>query len=149
MIDTINTIDRINCINQYKDNQYDQFTLKTSPTQLQQCCSLFRCDWLVKVRSIVVLHLVLSCWHTHLCFLFCFCLPLNPTVETTSEVILLSQGGIYYFNVSHGQLFLPGFLLLTEPSSCVSGDINHNKEYLTIMSSITQDDDHKSSDVLL
>ena len=62
---------------------------------------------------------------------------------------LLSKIGIYYCFVYHGQLFLPGFLLLTEPSSCVPGAINCNKEDLTIMSSLTQDDDHQSSDVLL
>ena len=46
-------------------------------------------------------------------------------------------------------MFLPGFLLLTEPSSCVLGDIKCNKEDLTIMSSITQYDDDKISDVIL
>ena len=54
-----------------------------------------------------------------------------------------------YCCVSHGQLFLPGFLPLTEPFSCVPGAINCNKEDLTIMSSVTQDDDHQSSDVFL
>ena len=54
-IDMINKIYRINCINQYEDNQYDQYdllTLQTSPTQLQQCCFLFRFSWLNKVSSI-------------------------------------------------------------------------------------------------
>ena len=62
---------------------------------------------------------------------------------------LLSKIGIYYCFVYHGQLFLPGFLLITEPSSCVTGAINRNKEDLKIMSSTTQDDNHHSSDVIL
>ena len=45
-----------------------------------------------------------------------------------------------YCCVYHGQLFLPGFLLLTETSSCVPGASNCNKEDMTIMSSVTQDD---------
>ena len=67
----------------------------------------------------------------------------------TAEVILLSQIGMDYCCVYHGQLFLPEFLLLTEPSSFVPGNINCNKEDMKIMSSITQDADHQSSDVLL
>ena len=54
-----------------------------------------------------------------------------------------------YCCVSHGQLFLPGFLLLIEPYYCVTGAINYNKEDLKIMSSLTQDDDHQRSDVIL
>ena len=57
-IDTINTIGIIDCINQYKDNQYDlsdRLTLQTSLTQLYHCCFLFRFAWLIKVRIIVVL----------------------------------------------------------------------------------------------
>ena len=54
-----------------------------------------------------------------------------------------------YCCVYHVQLFLPGFILLTEPSSCVKGAINCNKEDLEIMSSLTQYDDHQSRDVLL
>ena len=46
-------------------------------------------------------------------------------------------------------MFFPGFLLLTETSYCVTVDINCNKEDLTIMSSVTQYDDHQSSDVIL
>ena len=46
-------------------------------------------------------------------------------------------------------MFLLGFLLLTEPSSCVPGYIYCNKEDLTIMSCLTQYDGHQSSDVLL
>ena len=89
------------------------------------------------------------CWYAHLCFIFCFCLPLNLTVVPTSEMRLLSQIGMDYCCVYHGQLFLPGFILLTEPYSCVPGDINCNKEDMTIMSSVTQYDDNQSSDVLL
>ena len=54
-----------------------------------------------------------------------------------------------YCCVYHGQLFLPGFILLIEPYSCVPGAINCNKANLKIMPSSTQDDDHQSSDVLL
>ena len=54
---------------------------------------------------------VSSCWYSHFWFIFCFCLPLNPTVIPTSEVILLSQRDLDYCCVYHGQLFLPGFLL--------------------------------------
>ena len=39
--------------------------------------------------------------------------------------------------------------LLTEPYYCVTGAINFNKEDLTIMSGVTQDDDHQRSDVIL
>ena len=68
---------------------------------------------------------------------------------TTVEVILLSQQGMDYCFVYHGQLSLSGFLLLTEPSSCVPGYINCNKEDMKIMLSPTQDGDHQNSDVLL
>ena len=61
----------------------------------------------------------------------------------------MSQQGMGYYCVYHGQLFLNGFLLLTEPSYFVPVAINYNKEDLEIMSSLTQDDDHKSSDFLL
>ena len=57
-IDTINKHERIDCINQYKDNQYDrydQLTLQTSPTQCHHYCSPFRFSWLIKIRIIVVL----------------------------------------------------------------------------------------------
>ena len=92
---------------------------------------------------------VSSCWYAQLCFIFCFYLPLNPTVVPTAEVRLLSQRGMDYCCVYQVQVFLPGFILLTESSSCVSGAINCNKEDLTIVSSITQDDDHQISDVIL
>ena len=46
-------------------------------------------------------------------------------------------------------MFLPVFLLLKEYYSCVTGTINCNKEDMEIMSSVTQDDDHQTSDVLL
>ena len=49
----------------------------------------------------------------------------------------------------HDELFLSGFLLLIESSSFVPRAINCNKEDLTTMLSLTQDDDHQSSDVLL
>ena len=61
---------------------------------------------------------------------------------------MLPQQGMAYCRVYHRKLFLPGFLLPKEPSSCVTGDINYNKEDLKIMSSLTQNDDHQSSDVL-
>ena len=67
----------------------------------------------------------------------------------TAEVGVLYQLGMDYCCVYHGQLSLPEFLLLTETSLCVPGDINCNKEDMTIMSSVTQDDDDQSSDVLL
>ena len=51
--------------------------------------------------------------------------------------------------VSHGQPFIPGFILLIEPSYCVTGSINCEKEDLTTMSSITKDDDHQISAVIL
>ena len=63
-IDTINTIDIINFINQHKDNRYnwyDQLTLQTSPKQLHHCCFVFRFALLIKVRSGVVLQPVSSC----------------------------------------------------------------------------------------
>ena len=92
---------------------------------------------------------MLSCWYAHICFIFCFCLPINPTVSHTAEVRLLSQPGMDYCCVYHGHNFLPGFILLTEPCSCVPGSINCNKEDMAIMSSVTQDDDNQSSDVIL
>ena len=99
-IDTTDTINRIDCINQYEDNWYNlsyRLTLHTSPTQLHQCCFLFRFYLLVKVRRIVVLHSVSYCWYAHLCFIFCLYLPLNTTVVPTSEVRLISQRGMDYF----------------------------------------------------
>ena len=96
-----------------------------------------------------MLYPVSYCWYAHRCFIFCFYLKLNPKVVPTAEVRLISQQGMYYCCVYHSQLFLRGFLLLTEPSSCVPGDINCNKEDLTIVSSVTQYDDHQSSDFLL
>ena len=139
-VDAINMINIIDYINQYTDNLYnqsDQLTLHTSSTQLQHCCSLFRFAWLIKVRSIIMLHPVSSCWYAHLCLIFCFCLPLNPTVVPTAEVIMLSQQRMDHCCVYYGQMFIPGFLLLTEPSSCVPVAINCNKEDLSIMSSLT------------
>ena len=62
---------------------------------------------------------------------------------------MLSQKLMDYCYALHSEMFLPGFILLTEPSSSVTGDINFNNEDLTIMSSLTQDDDHRSSDGLL
>ena len=56
---------------------------------------------------------------------------------------------MYYCCVYHGELFIPGFTLLPKSYSCVPGAINCNKEDIKIMSSLTQDDDHQSSDVLL
>ena len=110
---------------------------------------LFRFIWLIKVRSIVVLQssviLLVRSPLLHLCF----CFLLNPTVAPTAEVRLLSQKGMGYCCVYQGQLFLPGFFLLTEPYYCVPWAIKYNKEDLKIMSSVTQDDDHQSSDVLL
>ena len=96
-----------------------------------------------------MLHPVSYCWYAHICFLFCFYFPLNPTVAPTAEVILISQKVMAYCCVYCGQLFLPGFLLLTEPTFSVPGVINCNKEDLTIMSSLTQYDYHQSSNVLL
>ena len=92
-IDTINTIIIIDCINQYEYNWYDwsdQLTLQTSPTQLHHCCLLFRFAWLIKVISIVVLHLVSSCWYAYLWFMFFFFFPLNNTVVPTAGVRLIS-----------------------------------------------------------
>ena len=151
-IDTINTFDRIDCINEYEDNRYnqsDQLTLQTLPTQWRHCCFIFWFAWLIKVSSIFCYNPVSSFWYGHLCFIFCLWLPLNPTVVPTAEVRLISQQGMGYWCVYHGHMFLPVFILLTEPSSCVSGAINCNKEDLTIMPSVTQDDDHQISDVLL
>ena len=67
----------------------------------------------------------------------------------TADVRLLSQQGVDYCFVYHGHLFLPGFFLLAEPYYCGLGASNYNKEYLTIMSSVTQDNDHQIIDVLL
>ena len=67
----------------------------------------------------------------------------------TEEARYLSQQGTAYCCIYHGQLLLPGFLLLQEPSSYVTGAINFNKKNLTIMSSLIQVDDNQSSDVLL
>ena len=94
-------------------------------------------------------HPVSSCWYAHLCFLFWFCFSLNPTLVPKSEVRLFSQLGMDYCCVYHSHLFIPSFLLPTEPSYCSTGDINWNKEDLKIMSSLTQDDDHQISYVLL
>ena len=46
-------------------------------------------------------------------------------------------------------MFIPIFILLTEPSYFVPGAINCNKEDLKIISSLTQYDGHQSSDFLL
>ena len=46
-------------------------------------------------------------------------------------------------------MFLPGFLLLTQPSSYVPVEIKCNKEDLKIVSSLNQDDDNQISDILL
>ena len=89
------------------------------------------------------------CLYAHLCFIFSLCFPINTTVVPTADVILLSEQGMDYCCVYLGQLFLPGFILLTETSSCVPGAINWNKLGLTIMSSLTQYDDNQISDVLL
>ena len=123
-------------------------TLQTSPTQLQHRCFIFWFAWLIKVRSIVVLHPLLS-WYSHLCFLFYLYFPLNPTMVPTSEVILIPQKRMTYCFICHGQLFFTGFHLQTEPYSCVTIAINWNKEDLSIMSSLNQDHHHQSSDVLL
>ena len=150
--DTINTIERIYWINQYEDNKYDRsdkFTRQTPPTQLYHRCLFFRFSWLIKLRSIVVLHLVSYCWYEHPWFIFCLCLPINPTVVPTVQVRLLSLWGMDYCCVYHGQLFLPIFLLLTEPYYSVTGAIKFNKEDLTIISSLNQYDDHQISDVIL
>ena len=64
----------------------------------------------------------------------------GETAIPTSNVLLLC--------ISRSDFF-PSFLLLPESFSCVPGAINCNKDYLTIMSNSTQDDDHQSSDVLL
>ena len=96
-----------------------------------------------------MLHSVSSCWYSQLCFIFCFCLPLNHTVVPIEDVRLIFQRGMDYCCVYHGHMFLPVFLLLTEPSYFVTGYINCNKEDTTIMLSVTQDDDHQISDVLL
>ena len=96
---------------------------------------------------------VSSCWYAHLCFIFCFifcfCLLLNPTVVTTAEVRLIYQQGMDYCCIYHGHMFLTDFILLPEHYSCAPGAINCNKEYMKIMSSVTQDYDNKNSDVLL
>ena len=151
-IGTINMINRIDCINQYKYNRYDwsdQFTLQTSPTQLHHCCLLFRFAWLIKISNIVVLHPLSYCWCAYNFFIFCFCLPLNLTVVPTVHVRLLSQQEMGYCCIYRSDIFPPCFLLLIEPSYCVPGAINCNKEDITIMSSLTQDYDSQSSDDLL
>ena len=96
-----------------------------------------------------MLHPVSSCWYAHLCFIFYFCLPLNPTVVPTAEVRLIYQRGMDYCFVYNGELFLPGFLLLTETSSCVPGAINCNKEDMTIMPCVKRiaGESHESFDV--
>ena len=127
----------------------NQLTLQTSPNQFHHHCSLFKFAWLIKVRSIVVLHTVSSCWYTQLCLFLCFCFPLNTKVVPTSEVRLLSQREMAYCCVYHGQLFLPGFHLLTESYSCVTVSTNYNKEDLKIMSSLIQYDFNQKSDVIL
>ena len=96
-----------------------------------------------------MLHIVSSCWYAQIFLLFCFCLPLTPTVLPISEIRLLSQRGMAYCCVSHSQLFLTGFILLTKPPSCVPGSINCNMEDLTTISSLTQDDYHQRIDVIL
>ena len=96
-----------------------------------------------------MLHKVPYCWYTHLFFLFCFCLPLNPRVVPTEEVRPLSQIGMSYCCVFHGRLFLTVFILLIQPSYCVPGAIKCTKEDLTKISSLTQYDDHQISDVIL
>ena len=73
----------------------------------------------------------------------------SPTVVPKEDARMLSQQGMDYFCVYHGQLFLTGFILLTEPYYFVPGAINCNTEDLKIMSSVTQDDDNQSSDVIL
>ena len=147
-VNTIDTTNIIYCINQYEDNRYywsDRLTLQTSPTQMHHFCFLFRFSWLIKLRSIVVLHPVSSFWCAHLFLVFCFCFPLNIIVVPTAEVRLVSQRGMDYFCVYHNHMFLPGFLLLIETSYCVPGAINCNKEDVKMMSSIIQDYDHQSS----
>ena len=62
---------------------------------------------------------------------------------------MISQQGMEYCCVYHSQILFPGFLLLIEPFSLCSRRYQLHKEYLTIMSSLTQDDGHQSSDVLL
>ena len=91
---------------------------------------------------------VSSCWCAHLWFIFFFCLSINTTVVPTEEVRLISQRVMDYCCVYHGQLFIPVFLILTEPFSCVPGAINCNKEDLTIISNVTQYDANQSSDFL-
>ena len=46
-------------------------------------------------------------------------------------------------------MFLPGFLLQTEPSTCFPGAINFKKGDLTIISSLTQYYYHQNSCVIL
>ena len=148
VIDTIDTIDIIDCIGQYEDNWYyqsDPLSLQTSPTQLQQCWFLFRFEFFIKLRSIAMFHPVSSCWYAHLWFLVRLCFSLNTKVVPTAEVGLLSQIVMAYCCVSRGKTFLPGFLLLTDPYSCVPGDINCNNKDLAIVSSLTQDDYHQRS----
>ena len=92
---------------------YDQLTLQTSSNQWHHCCLIFRFSLLIKVRSIVVYNPVSSCWYAHLCFIFCFCLPLNPTVVPIEEAIMLSQRGMDYCCIYQNKMFIPGLLLLT------------------------------------
>ena len=66
----------------------------------------------------------------------------------TAELRLLSQLGMDYCCVYLNHMFLPGVIILTEPSSCVPGDINCNKEDMIIMSSLNQDDGNQSIDFL-
>ena len=111
--------------------------------------SFFYLPYWFKIISIVVLHTVLSCWYAHLCLIFFFCLPNQSYSDThiIGKTDLPMKNGLLLC-ISRWA-FSSGFILLTEPSSCVPGDINCNKEDLTIMSSLTQDDDNQSSDVLL
>ena len=82
-------------------------------------------------------------------------LPLLIMLATKSYSVTHSRGDTVsqlemdYSCVYHVQLFLPLFLLLSETYYCVPGTINCNKEYLTIMSSLTQYNDHQSIDFLL
>ena len=92
---------------------------------------------------------VSSCWYAHLCFIFCFYLTLNSTAVPTAEVRLISQQGMDYCCVYHGQMFLHVFLLLPEYSSCIPGSVNCKKYDLTIISSVTQDNDHQSSNFII
>ena len=96
-----------------------------------------------------MLHTMSTCWYYHICFIFCYFLPLNPTVVPTAAVRLLSQLGMGHCCLYHGCMIINRFILLTELSSCVPGSINYNKEDMTIISRVTQYDDYQSSDILL